>query len=277
MWEVANQIGSFVTKEKMNEHKADDLVTSADYAAQKIYVKLIEETTPQAGIVAEENGLKRDPQGWESLVYTIDPVDGTKALVRTQSDGIGTLLGVVDTTKQEIIAAYVGDIMTQELYYYRPDGGSVHRINLRFPEKATDLSYTPKTHKRLLMLDDIRNFPHRAQQLTESTGKWYYDSIGIYNGSIGTNMARLRKGEVDAALLKWGVSYPRDRVPVAGISGRLWFDLIEIKAGKIMDILPIQKTMSLDTQNFWTMLIVHKSTTQALCKALWDVGVDQLQ
>lgn len=275
MGEIANQIGSFVTKEKMNEHKADDLVTSADYAAQKIYVKLIEETTPQAGIVAEENGLKRDPQGWESLVYTIDPVDGTKALVRTQSDGIGTLLGVVDTTKQEIIAAYVGDIMTQELYYYRPDGGSVHRINLRFPEKATDLAYTPKTHKRLLMLDDIRSFPLRAQQLTEKN--WYYNSIGIYNGSIGINMARLRKGEVDAALLKWGVSYPRDRVPVAGISGRLWFDLIEIKAGKIMDILPIQKTMSLDTQNFWTMLIVHKSTTQALCKALRDIGVDQLQ
>lgn len=275
MREVANQIGSFVTKEKINEHKADDLVTSADYAAQKMYVKLIDETTPHAGIVAEENGLKREPKAWESLVYTIDPVDGTKALVRTQSDGIGTLLGVVDATKQEIIAAYVGDIMTQELYYYRPDGDSVHRINLRFPEKATDLSYKPKIHKRLLMLDDIRLFPSWADTVTQHGG--YFDSIGISNGSIGTNMARLRKGEVDAVLLKWGITYPRDRVPVAGISGRLWFDLIEIKAGKIMDILPIQKTMSLDVQNFWTMLIVHKSTTQALLKALRDVGVDQLQ
>lgn len=230
MGEIANQIGSFVTQEKMNEHKADDLVTSADYATQKIYVKLIEETTPHAGIVAEENGLKRDPQNGESLVYTIDPVDGTKALVRTQSDGIGTLLGVVDKAKQEIIAAYVGDIMTQELYYYRPDGGSVHRINLRFPEKATDLAYKPKTHKRLLMLDDIRHFPKRAQQLTENASDGYYDSIGIYNGSIGTNMARLRKGEVDAVLLKGGITHPRDRVPVAGISGRMGFDLIEIKA-----------------------------------------------
>lgn len=120
MAEIARQIGSFEVKDKQNEHKADDLVTSADYAAQKIYVKLIDECTPNAGIIAEENGLRRHPKNGESIVYTIDPVDGTKALVRKQSDGIGSLFGVVDSIRKEIIASYVGDIMTQEIYYFRP-------------------------------------------------------------------------------------------------------------------------------------------------------------
>ena len=41
------------------------------------------------------------------------------------------------------------------------------------------------------MLDDVRQFPKWADDITQSDG--YRDSIGTSNGSIGTNMAKLRK------------------------------------------------------------------------------------
>lgn len=269
MREIANQIGSFDVQAKANEHKAEDLVTSADYAAQQIYVKLIEECTPNAGIVAEEDGLQRDPKHGESIIYTIDPVDGTKALVRKQSDGIGTLFGVVDSLDRKIIASYVGDIMTQEIYYYRPGSDKVHRLNLRFPEKTTTLEYSNRPKKRLLTLDDIRLFPSRAQHITN---KWsYFDSMGISNGSIGTNMARLRKWEVDAVLLKAGVASPRDRVPCAGISEKLGYILIQVIDNQIANILDAGNSRSLETIKVPDTLIIHKSHKEEILQTIKNI------
>ncbi len=258
---VKNQIISFrtwlETFDKQNDYKDDDVVTTADYEAQQLYTSMIGDVRSDAGIVAEEHWLRKDPCNQDTLLYTIDPVDGTKALVRKQSDGIGTLLWVVDTAKNQIVAAYVGDIMTEEIYYYHPGTSDVYRMNLYDSDIKTQLLYQPRIKKRIQMLDDIRHFPVWLQNATESTGYW--DSIWITNGSIGTNMARLWKGEVDAVLLKaWRVQ-PRDRVPCAGISDVMWYTNIHISKDNHMKPVDMDKSWSLEAIVAPYQLIIHKN------------------
>lgn len=270
MREVRKQIWNFTIYDKENENKEGDLVTTADYAAQQIYTNMMAECTPNAGIVAEENGLKKDPINGETIIYTIDPVDGTKALVRRQSDGIGTLLGVVDSTHKQIIASYIWDIMTNELYYYRPWSDVVHRLNIANPEQNSILSYQNRIKKRILTLDDVRKFPKWTDNITQSNG--YRDSIGTSNGSIGTNMAKLRKWEVDAVLLKPWVEHPRDRVPCAGISHKLWYLNIYIQ-DNIFQVLDMNESRYLTSTKVPHQLIVHKSELESVSKTLTESGL----
>jgi fructose-1,6-bisphosphatase/inositol monophosphatase family enzyme len=53
-----------------------------------------------------------------NLLLTVDSLDGTKAYVRKQFHGIGTMVSLVCDCN--VIAAYVGDLMTQEIYGFRP-------------------------------------------------------------------------------------------------------------------------------------------------------------
>ncbi len=265
--EIRDQIGKFTTYDKEVDYKEGaDLVTTADYAAQKVYTDMISECTPNAGIVAEENELHKSPQNGETIYYTIDPVDGTKALVRKQSDGIGTLFGVVDTVDHEIIWSYVWDVMTQELYYYRPWSNTVHRLDINSPHKNSILSYQDRDTKRLLTLDDIRKYPMRVDKITAPW--WYRNNIGISNGSIGTNMAKLWKCEVDAVLLKAWVAMPWDRVPCAGISQRLWYIAIHINQHNKLEVKDMNDNRSLDPMEVPYQLIIHKNELQDVLTTL---------
>lgn len=254
--EVKNQIDSFTVFDKENEYKDGDLVTTADYAAQQLYTTMIWDFTTDAGILAEEEWLYKLPKNWENILYTIDPVDGTKALVRRQSDGIGTLMGVVDTEQNKIVWWYVWDVMTGEIYYSHPDSDRVYRTHIDTWSTHIPLLYQPRTVKRIQMLDDIRHFPKWLQDATESD--WYWQSLWITNGSIWTNMARLWKGEVDAVLLKAWITQPRDRVPCAWISDAMWYTTIQIDKDNTMNPLDIDKSRELKAMKVPYQLIVHQ-------------------
>src|SRR5687767_10555304 len=118
---IQAQLFVFEATEKAGyDGKLDDVVTTADRSAQQIYVKMIREGFPTYGLVAEEDELSircADPELGD-IYFTVDPLDGTKAFRRRQSHGIGTMLSLVH--KGEIIAAYVGDVMTREIYGYHP-------------------------------------------------------------------------------------------------------------------------------------------------------------
>lgn len=117
----------FETINKDNPYKSgQDIVTSVDLAAQAIYVKLLRECFPTWGIVAEEQGLRIDNSDGDDIWFTVDPVDGTKALARGQSHGISTMLSLV--ANGQVIAAVIGDISTDETYYHRPGSQTVHRL-----------------------------------------------------------------------------------------------------------------------------------------------------
>ncbi len=269
MEEVRKKLKNFEVHEKIVEYKAEDQVTDADYAAQQAIKRVLEENFPMAGIIAEESDLKKEcTHKKQKLTFTIDPLDGTKAFVRKQSDGIGCMLALVETTEkqghvtEEVISVCIGDIMTNESYYYRPESLFVHRLH---SDRRELLSYQSKNHRRLLMLDDIRTFPYVYQHLSHPQ-KGYYQSISIVNGSIGTNFARLWKGEVDAMILKGQYVTPWDLTPVYGVSNKLGFKFltVDVDEEKNFDILlQTQHIQPLQITKMPTTLVIHESQIQS--------------
>ena len=153
---------------------------------------------PNLGIIGEENSLQiacTEPgvDAW----FTVDPLDGTKAFIRRQSHGVGSMLGLV--YDGVVIAAVVGDVMTHEMYYYRPESTQVHRLNLR-DDKYESLRIDHKLSlgsQYVLLRDDPRIHSPGIQQIAQRKADGgLFKNIEVAGGSIGTHMARLWKGEV---------------------------------------------------------------------------------
>ena len=251
----------FEAQEKESYKREQDFVTTADYAAQVIFEKSLKECFPTFGIIGEENSLQiacTEPgvDAW----FTVDPLDGTKAFIRRQSHGVGSMLGLV--YDGVIIAAVVGDVMTHEMYYYRPESSQVHRLNLR-DDKYESLRINPKQTLRsqyVLLREDPRLHSLDIQDMAQrKEDGGLFKNIEVAGGSIGTHMARLWKGEVGGVILQAGKQTPWDLVPVLGISQQLGFVWIEIYSSPggwvTQSINPSKEITSTEGE----MLIIHKS------------------
>lgn len=237
----------------------DDMVTSADRKAQEVYVGMLKECFPLCGIIAEEKGLKvpcRIPGA--NLLFTVDPLDGTKAYVRKQSHGIGTMISLV--SDGNVIAAYVGDVMTQEIYGFRPGSKKVHRISEFDHSEQLRIDAKRKLSQQYILL---RTAPEKhsclIQRLISGDPKHrVFQDLDVTGGSIGASMARLWKGEVGAAVLNPGWETPWDMCPIVGIS--LHMDFVFLRAtnqGKLAKFVPKFSIEVKKSQH--DVLIVHKS------------------
>jgi fructose-1,6-bisphosphatase/inositol monophosphatase family enzyme len=253
----------FEATRKENIYKADgkeDFVTTADKAAQRIYVKTIQECFPRYGIVAEEDELKvacTDPL--LNIFFTIDPLDGTKAFMRRQSHGVGTMVSLVCNGK--VIAAAVGDVMTEEIYYFRPESDKVHRLSEFNQAEVLTIDPDWPLHEQYVLLgDDPQIHSPLVIELVHPKGLAFKD-IEVSGGSIGIRMARLWKGEVGAVILRPGYEMPWDINPIIGISQRLGFDfwtLYPLKSILSAEILNLPATADVQKWPFET-LITHSS------------------
>lgn len=207
-----------------------DLVTTADKVAQRVFVKLLREWFPTFGVVAEEDHLSVPcSEPGRDLWFSVDPVDGTRAFVRRQSHGIGTMISLVENG--DVIAACVGDVMTQEVYATRPDSPDVFRISeFGFAER--------------LSIDPARTLSGQWVQLRAPSSHYspvvesmvrgrrpLFGGYEIAGGSVGISMARLWKGELAAEVLRPGQTTPWDLCPVVGICKRLGFVFVAIDPG----------------------------------------------
>lgn len=211
----------------------EDFVTDADIAAQKEFLRILRESFPQFGIVAEEDDLSVPcTHPTHDLWFTVDPLDGTKAFTRGQSHGIGTMLSLV--CEGEVIAAYVGDVMTGEIYGYRPGGTKVHRVGAF--GQVEELRIDPKrtlASQQVVLREHPSDHTSVVQALVGLMGdrgrrRNRFKGLDIDSGSIGIDMARLWKGEVGAMILKAGRKTPWDQCPVLGISRKLGFAFVPI-------------------------------------------------
>jgi fructose-1,6-bisphosphatase/inositol monophosphatase family enzyme len=217
----------FVGQEKISAYKADpkDLVTDADFVAQEIFIRKLDECFPGYGIVAEEHGFMRKcTLEGVRLFFTVDPLDGTKAFGRRQSGGFGPMLSLC--TEDAVIAAFVGDAMTKELYYYRPESDKVHRLNFgdfQYERLAIN-SKLELSEQYVVIRDNPLDIPEPYRRIAQ-TRKYggLFKDIEVQGGGIGTGMARLWKGEIGGYVVKAGIQTPWDLLPVWGISEKLGF------------------------------------------------------
>lgn len=225
---VRNQQQVFeVTEKEGYSGRLDDLFTTADTAAQQVYLRSLRECFPTYGIIAEEDSLSIPSKHTQGLYFTLDPLDGTKAFVRRQSHGVGTMISL--SSPGEFIAAFVGDINTQEVYGFRPGSNTVHRIsefNTASPLPHASSGFQEFLKKYYVLLRD----PERKYSpLSCKTIKGFKDH-SIDGGSIGIWMARLWKGEVGALLIPPAMETPWDSNPVNAISEKLGYTFLRPSA-----------------------------------------------
>ncbi|MFC1656493.1 inositol monophosphatase family protein [Patescibacteria group bacterium] len=205
--------------------KLDDIVTSADRAAQAVYVKSLRECFPAFGIVAEEENLRVNcTHPSVNIYFTVDPLDGTKAFSRRQSHGIGTMIALV--CSGHVIAAYVGDVMTQEIYGFRPGSEKVHRVSESdFFEQLTINPVKPLVEQIVILRELPSKYPEEIRNLIDPghQDEKVFRNAEVMSGSIGTTFARLWKGEAVATVYPPHHYTPWDMTPILGISEKLGF------------------------------------------------------
>lgn len=265
----------FKTTRKEDKRGREDFVTDADLAAQAVYLKLLHESFPTFGIVAEEREKKKRKKEKEekslnipcthpthNIYFVVDPLDGTKAFIRRQSHGVGTMCAIVCDGK--IIAAYVGDVNTQEIYGYRPGNNKTWRIG-EFERRAR-----LRIDKRLelknqcvLLRDDPHLFsPHIQKLVAPQKEGGRFRNLEVGGGSIGICLARLWKGEIGAVVLQPGKNDPWDLHPILGISQRLGFIFVAIdpENGEMRPFCPLVVPTAINLEH--ETLIIHKSRWQ---------------
>ena len=258
---ISNERFAFEAQAKLGKTgKMDDVVTSADKRAQESYVKILLESFPTFGIVAEEENLSIPcTEPGRKIWWTVDPLDGTRAFIRRQSSGIGTQVALVEDG--EVIAACVGDVMTREMFYFRPDSEKIHRLSgFEIPE---DLSIDPKatlTSQYLLLRDRPKLYSEGANKIIDSMFK----KCQTADGSIGLSMARLWKGEFGGKILEPGLNTPWDFCPVLGISKKLGFEFFSIDPvdGSLTWLKPLALPTNQKTST--ETLIIHSSRVEEI-------------
>ncbi len=246
---------TFEAEAKSTSYSDRDIVTSADVAAQEIYLHLIETCLPGVGIIAEEEELRVPPSGTD-LYVTVDPLDGTRAFTRRQSHGVGTMVAML--RGNEVISAYVGDIMTREIYGYRPGSTRVHRVSqYNIGTVLEERSDRPLQSRYLLLRDEPQNFSAFAHELFFDPDSRIMRSFEITSGSVGIQFSRLWKDEIGAILMAPARVTPWDFNPVVGISRMLGYEFVELDEGRlrVCDVGAIYDFTTFPHE----MLVVHRS------------------
>jgi len=236
--------------------ECNDLVTSADRQAQRIYLKMLRECFPDFGVIAEEDELRLECGSGRQLYFTLDPLDGTKAFGRRQSTGVGTMISLCEDG--QVLAAYVGDVMTQEIYGYRPESDKVHRISEYSTGETIVIEERTLIQGVLLSRDAPWKFSWEADRLARD----HFKDIDIEGGSIGISFARLWKQEVAALLMGAAWETPWDSSPVIGICRQLGFVFLAVENGKFreVDLLPPTQVERRD----YDVLVVHRQHLETL-------------
>ena len=245
----------------------EDVYTDGDKLAQKMYIKSLQECFPAAGIIAEEGkrrfgNLSPDTR----YFFTVDPLDGTKAYLRRQSHGIATMIALFDAHLDKYLAAYIGDVMAQEIYGFRPGSSKVHRLMRNECKDTLSIDPLRTLAEQWVLLRDLpeslRERPSRwalsgfIDGERYSSNKRLFRGVSIADGSIGTMFARLWKGEVGAIMLPTGPQTPWDICPCIAISEQLGFRFLRWSSG--YGTAPLQNGIPREVvRTNYEVLVVH--------------------
>lgn len=270
IWELRN---SAEIHAKTVDYKKDknDIYTDADVAVQESLIAGLSECFPEYGIIAEEGQYNKK---WSSpdchMWFTIDSLDGTKAYARKQSFGFGPMIALVKDGR--VIGAWVGDVMSWELYYFRPESPKVHRLNILRPDQELLIAdgIRKLSDSYILFRDSILEMPEymKPLYLSSSLGG-IFKSLEILGGGIGSGMARLWKGEVAAYVINAGAQKPWDYMPVIGMNEKLGFLHLTCSPGGVVPIDPLAgmadpMLWGQDLQWNWPVVVTHAANAKEI-------------
>ncbi len=263
------------TKPDKDGKSHGDVYTNVDAEAQLLYVNTLRNCFPSGyGILAEENDPRLEVLPKSPFYFSIDPIDGTKAFIRRQSHGITSMISL--SHEDTVIASYIGDVMTQEVYGFH---AALPRAYRYYPDNTPEelrVVENKSLRDQILLLEGQ---PYECSSLTrmmaadpKSVG--LFRKMEINSGGIGFCMARLWKGEAGAMLLTPSLEAPWDFNPVLGISKKMGFVFIDITADGSAE----EKNMPSLPETVYRhheLLIIHRSRlTEYLA---WHKNIQNIQ
>lgn len=241
-----------------------DIVTNADVAAQARIKKKLEQCFPDFGLIGEEAELRKDCKldGVDAF-FTIDPLDGTQAFARLQSHGFGPMISLVIDGR--VVGVCIGDAMTEELYYYRPNSRHVHRLHHNEPASTLHIDEHKSLSEQFVLLRSAPDYhsPFVQELIRPRDHGGHFYGMNITNGSIGLSTARLWKGEVGMQVLLPSKLTPWDSNPIIGISLMLGFVFLRVEADGQLTPFEPTPVKEIGRWDFET-IIVHQSNLAAL-------------
>jgi fructose-1,6-bisphosphatase/inositol monophosphatase family enzyme len=282
---IKGQRVSFTVEEKVSSNKPNqiDYVTSSDTDSQKMYTDFLKRNFPKFGIIGEEDGLFTPAQPFiecrdikpsieHFFYFTIDPLDGTKAYKRIQSDGYSTMLALIhhcpERNYKEVVAVCIADPMTDEIYFTRIGSAQVHLIEIESDKIHILLPSEPNCEPKEMYVslrDNPRSYSPIARALgdAEDASQNFFKNIEIQGGSIGISYAKLWKGQYGGLLLKEGIVTVWDCAPVIGICKKLGYVPLVVENGAFVQSEFLISVERADLPQPET-LIVHESLVPAI-------------
>ena len=290
MRDIVSRVASFVRKSRHTfeaEHKGIkpdgrvDWVTNIDKEAQAMAIRLLQENMPTIGIVAEEQkGIAIPSKApTKSLWFSLDPIDGTRAFVHHFSFGISVMLALMDD--DQVIAVCICDIMTEEMYYFRPGSEKTHHLDAKSGQRLLNElpRDIPLSEQYLLIRDPVEVHNDMTRRLLQIKPHPLFKKYESTSGSIGLSMTRLWKGEVGGAILRAGDQNPWDICPVIGLMERLGFVFFSIfsfpedKDGRVyLATTHLDASRSVFTTNT-DILVIHENNIPELAEWCATEGI----
>ena len=253
---IQKEASVFTSKEKeAMDTKKDDLVTSADIAAQAYYLAELSKAFPGYGVIGEESLNLASNMTHQGMHFTVDPLDGTKAFARNQSFGVASMLAMVEGTK--VVASYIGDVNTGELWGYT-EGKEVTRTRFG-TEKVICIEGVCDLNKSYALLNDsLHHYPERIQAMVmEKKLGGLVKDYQISAGSNGLLMSRLWNNDIGMLVMAPSFTTPWDDTPLIGINRKLGIEYIafNITMGKAQVIKPEIPTTT--SRKEYVTIMVH--------------------
>lgn len=249
---------SFVASDKPSAFKSGDVVTNVDHEVQAFLHGRLITMFPGVGIIGEESLFvpSEKPGG---PYWTVDPLDGTVVFSRKAGHGFAVMLALVENG--EVIAAFIGDVMTNVLYWYAPGTDPV-REDLSL-ETVTPIvgPWLEASAGALLFGDDPAEYHATMRFLCDP--RQVFKGYDIDRGSIGLRVARLWNGEAAGLVMRVNRSFtPWDDTPVMGFCRRLGFRYLKFVSRYVEPFEPALVTEPTLCPHH--VLIVHESQMDEL-------------
>lgn len=225
MIEIRKKRFNFIVYEKTLSSGKKDIFTDADIRAEEIILKSLKECFPDFDIISEEDKNKKYLKSKNNKWITVDPLCGTGNFAERSSVGIATTISMV--IDGVIVSSYVGNVMTREIFGYRPGSDNVHRISEFETYEKIKLEIKNLSERSLLIRGIPDEFPENTKPMIDAlTG--IFDKYIIDSGSLSLSAVKLWVGEVGAMLLKPREETPWDLLPILGICQKLGFVYLKL-------------------------------------------------
>ena len=180
----------------IREKKKDDFATNLDVESEKIIKKVIKDFNPKAMIVGEEEGTEGSQS--ESVVWYIDPLDGTGAFIRFNVAFVSVSVAAVDNKTKEVLVGVVYNPFTD--FLYTASGKEAYFNNSIKMELTTNVPLK----KARILVDYSDKHPSYFRKILGSADVDRVGRILRYDGSFAQHMCLIAKGTLDGGIF-WGV------------------------------------------------------------------------